>query len=203
VKAFDADGDKLTYSLDTASLSKGMTLDNLGRLRWNPAISNVGSHNVVINVADGNGGSTNQSYNLVVAGDAVAPKVSLIASYDSINQGETVTFQARATDNIKVASLKLLINGNIVALDANGLATVTAISLVDLNGVAVATDTAGNIGQATFNVDVTNPGDTFAPTINFELEGVPEEGFVTAPTRIKATMIRDKLKFFRFCQEQC
>jgi YD repeat-containing protein len=188
VKAVDADGDRITYSLDTASLSKGMTLDNLGRLRWNPAISNVGSHNVVVSVADGNGGSTSQSYSLVVAGDAQAPKVSLIASYDLINQGETVTFQARVTDNIKVASLKLLINGNIVALDANGLATVTATSLVDLNGVAIATDTAGNTGQATFNVDVINPGDTSAPIINFALEGVPEEGFVTAPTRIKATI---------------
>ncbi|NJR19365.1 MAG: hypothetical protein HC785_29265 [Calothrix sp. CSU_2_0] len=188
VKAVDVDGDRITYSLDTASLGKGMTLDNLGRLRWNPGINNVGSHSVAIAVADGNGGSTSQSYNLVVAADAQAPKVSLIASYDLINQGETVTFQARATDNIKVASLKLLINGNVVALDANGLATVTATSLVDLNGVAVATDTAGNIGQSTFTVDVINPGDTSAPIINFALEGIPEEGFVTAPTRIKATI---------------
>ncbi|MEL6166343.1 MAG: hypothetical protein AAFR37_22235, partial [Cyanobacteria bacterium J06628_3] len=55
-------------------------------------------------------------------------------------------------------------------------------------GVAIATDAAGNTNQATFDVDAIDENDTSAPTINFELEAVPEDGFITAPTRIRATI---------------
>jgi RHS repeat-associated protein len=190
VKAVDVDGDKLTYSLDTTSLSKGMTLDNLGRLRWNPSISNLGSHNVVLSVADGNGGSTNQSYSLVVAGDTIAPKVSLIALNNTANLGDTITFQARATDNIKVAGLQLLINGTNVVLDANGIGTVKATTAGTVRGVAKATDTAGNIGQATFDVVVINPSDVNPPTVSLDLSAIGD-GFIKAPTDIRGTITDD------------
>ncbi|NJL63047.1 MAG: hypothetical protein HC903_15945, partial [Methylacidiphilales bacterium] len=198
IKAVDVDGDRLTYSLDATSLGKGMTLDNLGRLRWNPGINNVGSHSVAIAVADGNGGSTNQSYNLVVAADAIAPKVSLIALNNTVDLGDTITFQARATDNIKVAGLQLLVNGTNVVLDANGIGTVKATAAGTVQGIAKATDTAGNMGQATFDVLVVDPTDAFAPTVEFKLEGINDGDFVKAPTQIRATISDDSgLDYYR------
>ncbi len=44
VIAADVDGERLTYSLDSAaSRERGITLDALGRLRWNPLMSDVGT----------------------------------------------------------------------------------------------------------------------------------------------------------------
>ncbi|MCV3217131.1 putative Ig domain-containing protein [Plectonema radiosum NIES-515] len=190
VKATDADGDRITYTLDQSSRDKGITIDSLGRLRWNPAISNVGSHNVVINVADGNSGSNSQAYNLVVAADTIAPKVSLIALNDTVNLGETITFQARATDNIKVAGLQLLVNGTNVVLDANGISTVKATTAGTVRAIAKATDTAGNIGQATFDVVVIDPSDVNPPTVSLDLSAIGD-GFIKAPTDIRGTIADD------------
>jgi RHS repeat-associated protein len=197
VVATDVDGDRLTYTLDQVSLNKGMTIDALGRLRWTPTTSNVGTHNIVLTVSDGNGGTKQQTYNLVVAGDTVAPKVSLIATYDQVNLGESVTFQARATDNVKVAGLQLLVNNQAVVLDANGLATFTPTSAGTVTARAIATDTAGNVGQSTFNVVVVDTSDVSAPIVNFNLVGVTD-GFVTAPSKIKATITDDgQLDYYR------
>jgi hypothetical protein len=137
VSATDADGDVLTFSLDSFSRSKGMTIDELGRLRFLPTNGDIGTVAIEITVSDGNGASVQQRYNLTVAADTVAPKVSLIASFNQINLGESVTFLARATDNIKVASVQLLVNNAPVALDAYGLATVTLNQLGTVTAQAI------------------------------------------------------------------
>jgi RHS repeat-associated protein len=156
-------------------------------LRWKTTVADT-NHSAIVTVADGNGGSTEQEVEINVVGDTVAPKVRLIAGFNFINQGESVTFQARATDNIGVAGLQLLINDNPVVIDGNGLFTVENAVAGTLEGRAIATDAAGNTSEATFDVDVINENDTSAPTINFELEALPEDGFITAPTRIRATI---------------
>ena len=63
VAANDADGDPLTYSLSTAPT--GVTLEN-NLLVWTPTENQLGEHSVVITVADGQGGVTDQSYTLTV-----------------------------------------------------------------------------------------------------------------------------------------
>ncbi|MEJ1929429.1 putative Ig domain-containing protein [Nostoc sp. NIES-2111] len=194
VIAADVDGDRLTYTLDQVSVNKGITLDALGRLRWNPTVSNVGTHRIVVSVSDGIT-STPQQYDLVVAADDIAPKVRLIANYDQVDLGETVIFQARATDNIRVAGLQLLVNGNAVVLDANGMARVAASELRDLNAVAVATDTAGNTSQATFDVIVRNPNSVNPPQVTLNL-GAIAGSLITAPVNIVGTINDDDLKYY-------
>ncbi|NJO28117.1 MAG: RHS famlily protein, partial [Richelia sp. SL_2_1] len=189
VKAVDVDGDVLNYTLDQASLDKGISIDELGRLRWKTKQGDT-NHSAIVTVADGNGGSTQQEVEINVVGDTVAPKVRLIAGFNFINKGENVTFQARATDNIGVAGLQLLINDNPVVIDANGLFTVENAVAGTLRGIAIATDAAGNTGQATFNVDVVDTSDVNAPTVSFSLD-VPEDGIVTAPTDIIGTISDD------------
>nr|WP_242054671.1 putative Ig domain-containing protein [Nostoc sp. FACHB-190] len=192
--AADVDGDRLTYTLDQVSVNKGITLDALGRLRWNPTVSNVGTHQILVSVSDGIV-STPQQYDLVVAADDIAPKVRLIANYDQVDLGETVIFQARATDNIKVAGLQLLVNGNAVVLDANGMARVAASELRDLNAVAIATDTAGNTNQATFDVIVRNPDSVNPPQVSLNL-GAIAGSLITAPVNIVGTINDDDLKYY-------
>ncbi|KYC37630.1 hypothetical protein WA1_39905 [Scytonema hofmannii PCC 7110] len=190
VRTTDVDGDKLSYSKDTASLNKGITLDNLGRLRWTPNTSNVGSHHVVLTVSDGNGGVQQQEYDLSVTSDTIAPLVRLIANYDLVNLGETVIFQARATDNMKVAGLKLLINDTPFVLDGNGMARFTPTTALTIRAVAVATDTAGNIGQATFDVAAIDTSDVNAPVVSLNL-GTYAGSLVTAPIDIKGSLSDD------------
>ncbi|MCC5619596.1 putative Ig domain-containing protein [Nostoc sp. CHAB 5836] len=190
VIASDPDGDRLTYSLDQPSRNLGMTLDALGRLRWTPTTSNVGSHTVVLTVNDGNGSTGQQQYNLSVAGDTEAPKVRLIANYDLVNLGESVTFQARATDNTKVAGLQLLIDGTAVVLDANGMATFKPTQAGTITAKAIATDTAGNPGEATFSVAVIDSSDVSAPDVSLNL-GAYAGGLITAPVDILGSISDD------------
>ncbi|MBD2468818.1 Ig-like domain-containing protein [Nostoc sp. FACHB-145] len=187
--AADVDGDRLMYTLDQASLNKGITLDTLGRLRWNPTVSNVGTHRIVVSVSDGIT-STPQQYDLVVAADTVAPQVRLIANYDTVDLGGTVTFQARATDNIRVAGLQLLVNGNAVVLDANGMARYTPTTAGTIFAKAIATDTAGNVGQATFDVAVIDTSDVNAPEVSLNL-GAIAGSLVTAPIDIRGSISDD------------
>ncbi len=196
IVASDVDGDRLTYTLDQASLNKGITLDALGRLRWNPTTSNVGTHRIVLTVSDGIT-FTPQQYDLVVAADTEKPKVRLIANYNQVDLGETVIFQARATDNIKVAGLQLLINGNAVVLDTNGMARFTPTTAGTIFAQAYATDTAGNIGQATFDVAVIDTSDVNAPEVSLNL-GAYAGSLVTAPIDVKGSISDDgQLDYYR------
>ncbi len=194
VIATDADSDRLTYSLDQTSRDLGMTLDALGRLRWTPTTGNVGNHHVVLTVSDGIVSSP-QEYNLVVAADTEAPKVRLIANYDLVNLGESITFQARATDNTKVAGLQLLINGTAVVLDANGMARFTPTQAGTIIAKAIATDSAGNVGQATFDVAVIDTSDVSAPDVSLNL-GAIAQGTVSATVDIKGTVNDDNLDYY-------
>ncbi|HEU4834353.1 MAG TPA: fibro-slime domain-containing protein [Pyrinomonadaceae bacterium] len=65
VVAVDADNEPLVYSLLTAP--QGMQINSAtGLITWNPGINQVGTHNVVVKVADARGGFDTQSYTLTV-----------------------------------------------------------------------------------------------------------------------------------------
>ena len=64
-RAIDAEGDTLTWSLETAP--DGMTIDVVrGFIRWQPAIGQIGSHEVAIHVSDGQNTAW-QFYTVVVS----------------------------------------------------------------------------------------------------------------------------------------
>ncbi|WP_189525243.1 putative Ig domain-containing protein [Nostoc sp. 'Peltigera membranacea cyanobiont' 232] len=194
--AFDPQGDRLTYSIDAASQNLGMILDSQGRLSWTPTSAQVGDHTITLTVSDSAGFNTQQTFNLNVTPDTVAPKVKLIASYDSINLGESITFQARATDNIKLAGLQLLIDGTAVVLDANGMARFTPTKLGTIIAKAIATDAAGNPATATFSVAVIDSSDVNPPDVSLNLRAIAQ-GTVTAPVEIKGTVSDDNLDYYR------
>lgn len=66
VEAVDSDSDALTYSL--ARKPQGMQIDHAtGRIIWNVASQNIGTHNVTVRVEDGRGGFDAQSFTVDVS----------------------------------------------------------------------------------------------------------------------------------------
>jgi RHS repeat-associated protein len=180
VKARDLDGDALTYALNQAAIDRGMSIDSRGRMAWTPQGSDLSNPvAVTVTVKDSQGATVTQSFNLSAIADTTAPTVILRATRTALNVGESVTYEARATDNVAVAGLTLVVNGQAISLDAQGRATVKYDTAQVLNAVATAIDAAGNSGNSTpLTVQVFNPTITFNPNVSFDLPDV-----VKAPTQ--------------------
>ena len=191
LKATDANGDLLTFALIQSPSS--MTVDEFGRISWKPSAANIGNHPVEVKVTDTFGESVTVSYNLSVVADTVAPKVSLIASKNTANVGDSVTFTVNAVDNVKVESLGLTINGTPVVLDAQGQANVKLDNLGSVTAVATALDAAGNPGTATQVVAAIDTSDVSAPTINIDLEDDTE---ISAPVNFTGTINDSNLAYY-------
>lgn len=68
VQALDREGESLSYSLDSASLSRGMTVDSNGVIRWTP--SAAGEFRTKVSVRDASGKATLQEFVLPVLANA-------------------------------------------------------------------------------------------------------------------------------------
>jgi hypothetical protein len=179
VKARDLDGDVLTYALNQSAIDRGVRIDSRGRMVWTPQGSDLSNPvAVTVTVTDVQGAAVTRSFNLNAITDVIAPTVTVRATRTSLNVGESVTYEVRAIDNIAVAGLSLNVNGQVVALDGQGRATVQYDTAQTLNVVATAIDGAGNSGNSTpLTVSVFNPNITFNPNVSFDLPDV-----VKAPT---------------------
>ena len=79
VQAVDADGDPLTYVLETAPI--GILIDpNSGLLTWIPTAAQAGSVDVVIAISDDRGGLALQSYALIASEGTSANQLPVINS---------------------------------------------------------------------------------------------------------------------------
>ncbi|MEZ6048647.1 MAG: putative Ig domain-containing protein [Planctomycetaceae bacterium] len=98
VDASDAENDTLSYTLDAASLSAGLTIDANGLVSWTPTA--VGSQSVEITVSDGNGGSAIQSFTLTVIAEHVVNHAPSISStpVGPAEVGSTWTYNVNASD---------------------------------------------------------------------------------------------------------
>ncbi len=185
VHATDPGGNALYYSLDTASETRGMIIDGLGRMGWITTKANVGSYPVTVTVTDDLGLTASQSFNLVVDPDAQAPVVNLLISPDPINVGQPATIIAQATDNVGVVSRALTINGVAVPLDAQGQATVLNLPGGTYTVVATATDDAGNVGSDTKTLVIIDNSDLNPPTVAIT---TPADGdTITQPVQVIGT----------------
>jgi YD repeat-containing protein len=155
----------------------GITIDELGRLRWTPTASQVGNHPVTMTITDESGGVSTQSFSINVQADTSAPTVKLTyAGLIPAEKGSAITFQVQATDDVKVADLQLLVDGEAVVLDPNGLATVVLNKLGNIQIIARAIDLAGNVGQdTTVSIPVYDPtAPANAPVVSFDLTGLSD-----------------------------
>ena len=192
VRANDPDGERITYSLNQAP--EEMAIDDLGRITWNPNAEDVGNYDIEVAVTDSRGATTTQNYQLTVTADTEAPLVNLNFDRDRANIGEKLTFQVLATDNVGIEELRLTINGNNLALDANGIATVEIDSTGSFEVVASAIDAAGNQGSDTITVFGIDPSDNQAPVVS--ITSLIDGQIITAPTDIIGTVTDDNLTFY-------
>jgi RHS repeat-associated protein len=192
VRATDADGDPLTYTLTAGPA--GMTLDALGRLRWLPGTPDIGTAHVSLTVADNRGASAGQSFDVTVGADTQTPSVQLSVSPNPAALGTQVTFVVNATDNVGVTALSLTVGGTHVGLDASGRATLTMSHAGDVSIVATATDAAGNVGTASSTLSVIDPSVTNPPTVSID---TPAAGTVlTAATDVIGTVSDSSLLYY-------
>ncbi|MCA2837876.1 MAG: putative Ig domain-containing protein, partial [Microcystis sp. M078S1] len=203
VIAKDADNDTLTYNLLQAP--QGLTIDQFGRIRWQSASQNQGIYPVTIQVSDGRGGITTQTYNLTLSNnDITNPVVELGFNSNLINIGQSINFQVRATDNIEVKTLTLTANTTPLTLNPNSpngqinTATFVGQKAGLYQIIATATDAAGNQDTETIEVRVLDPSDTEAPVVEINKTNLEAtQGIIKSPTDIIATITDDNLEFYR------
>jgi YD repeat-containing protein len=185
VRATDAEGDALTYSLNNAAIARGVRIDGLGRIFWTPQASDLSNPlPVTVTVKDAQGAIVSQSFDVGITADTQAPQVLLKATRNFLNVGESITFEAKATDNVGVAGLKLVVNGQAVVLDGQGRTTLTFNSVQTINALATAVDAAGNSSNsAPLVVDVIDPTGAFDPVFGINGSLLPSD-YITAPTPV-------------------
>ncbi|WP_235111743.1 putative Ig domain-containing protein [Acaryochloris sp. 'Moss Beach'] len=193
VQAQDPEGGALTYTLDANAQALGVTIDAYGRLSWMPTADQVGVYPITLTVTDAAGASVEQQFDLTVQTDDVAPEVRLVPSVEPAALGESVSLFASATDNVGVDLLSLTVNGQAVALDANGIYTFTPDVVGEVTAIATATDAAGNTTQTETTFSVLDLTDVDAPEISLpDLSGQ----VFTAPTEIVGTVNDDNLVYY-------
>lgn len=139
-------------------------------------------------------GSATQPVNLQVVADTQAPSVHLVLLTPQVDVGATATIQVSATENVGVSSLTLSVDDTDVILDPMGRGNVRmeqpGVFLVE----ALATDAAGNVGQAMAEILVVDPSDVEAPQVTLTS---PVEGTViTSATAIVGTVRDDNLLYY-------
>ena len=204
IRATDANGDTLTYTLKNAP--DGMAIDENGLITWNP--NAIGNNAVAIEVSDGKGGVATQNYSLnviEVTVDTEVPQVNLGFSGTVFERGETINLQIQGFDNVGLADLDLSFDGNSLTLDLD-YAIVGGISTASVEltqpgiftVVATATDLAGNKDTETLSVRVLDPNDTSAPIAQLDISDFdPLNLVIREKTEIKGTINDENLEFYR------
>ena len=192
LRARDVDGDSLSYEL--VSAPEGMTVDNLGRIRWTPDSVDAGPVTVEVAVIDSRDARVNQQFELEAAIDDVAPQVEVLASNTRVGLGESISLLADALDNVGVSSLSLTINGVEVPLDWQSFYQFEPDEVGDFVAIATATDAAGNTSTAKTLFTVFDSSDVEAPQLELLTEQLAE--FITAPTDLIGTVADDNLNYY-------
>jgi RHS repeat-associated protein len=97
VAAGDADNDPLTYHLDT--FPTGMTISAGGLVQWTPTAGQFGPNQVVLHVDDGRGGTTSQTFTIIVASrDSDRPPIITSTPRPGDSVGHLYAYDIQAHD---------------------------------------------------------------------------------------------------------
>ncbi len=186
VLATDPDREPLFYSLVTAPA--GMTIDALGRIRWQTQPNTpLGGRDVVVRVVDGLGGAATQSFTFGVVADTLAPRITIIVGGEPVLYPWTsapAIVRVIAADDVGLTGVELRVDGQPVELAADGTARVYFSAPGNGRLEAIATDAAGNRGTALARVSMRSGeedgGGNPAPeaTITSVADGAAVGGFV-------------------------
>ncbi len=172
VKATDPEGDALSYRLDAAP--EGMSIDRFGRILWHSTVATTAAQAVTVRVSDSRGKSVTQSFTITMVADTEVPKVSLLirsgnftfTGNGQVNVNTSYTVTVLATDNVGVAEVGLLVDGQRVVLNAANSITLTASQFGNVQLQGMAKDTTGLEGTADATVAVVDSANTNRPVPN-------------------------------------
>jgi Putative Ig domain len=143
VRAVDAEGDALSFSLNSAP--DGMTVNpNTGEIAWTPG--EMGQYPVEVQVTDARGADTTQRYTLVV-GDGAANQFPAITStpVPRANTGQAYSYTVAATDPNNDPLRYVLVSGP------------TGMKIDSRTGVLSWNPTAAQVGEYTVDVAAVDP----------------------------------------------
>jgi RHS repeat-associated protein len=168
VKAQDAEGDEITFSLGAHPV--GMSIDpKTGLVQWTPTADQVGKQHIEITATDIPGASTTQLFDLPVVATAPddPPQVSS-QPRGSVRLGTTYLYQVIASDpNGDPLRYSLPTSQTGMSIDANGLVTWTPTAAqLGANAIQVKVDDGrGGFATQTFSINVVSSSVNHAPNI--------------------------------------
>ncbi len=157
--ATDADGDALTFSLDQASVDKGMAINaTTGAFSWTPTTSDVGDHEVTISVTDGKNNDS-ETFVITVKSSNEAPVLASFGA-QTVKEDELLSFTATATDP----------EGDALTFSLDQASVDKGMTIDANTGVFSWTPTANDVGdnEVTLSVSdgVNSDSETFIITVN-------------------------------------
>jgi RHS repeat-associated protein len=197
ILALDPDREPLFYTLVGGPV--GMTVDALGRVRWQTDINiPIGPRELMLRVSDGRGATDTRTFTLNVVADTTAPRVSIVVSPALLYPWlPSSVVRVSTTDDVGVTGLRILLDGVLVALDANNSFRVPYTAPGNGRIEVYAIDAAGNEGRALARINMrtglendpgNNPGE---PTAILAIaEGETVGGYV----RIRGTALSPDLE---------
>ncbi len=154
--AIDLDREPLSYQLIAGP--SGMTIDALGRVRWQTSLTTpLGGREVSLRVSDALGGEAIQTYTMGVVADTQAPRLTIVVTGEPVLYPWTTSpaiVRVIASDNVGLGEVVLRVDGQVVELAADGTARVYFSAPGNGRLEATATDAAGNVGTAIGRVNM-------------------------------------------------
>jgi choice-of-anchor C domain-containing protein len=161
----DPDGDEYWWSLDTAP--QGMSIDpEAGTIRWEPNVSQVGSHEVAVRLTDANGAFVGQAFSISVRGVNVPPVITSTPlteavaskSYNYVVQAEDVEGDALTFSLVNPRS-GMTVDGD------TGLIEWIPLAVGEIDVEVVVEDALGAVTRQTYQIAVSETAANLPPTI--------------------------------------
>ncbi len=148
IQAIDPDREPLFYAVMSGPV--GMTVDALGRVRWQTELTTpLGSNEATVRVSDGRGSSASRTFTVNVVADTIAPRIAIVV-VPSLLYPYSLPARVRVTltDDVGVVGVRVLLDGRPVALAADNSFSVPYTAPGNGRIQVFAVDAAGNEGRA-------------------------------------------------------
>lgn len=163
-------------------------------LRWQTDLNDVGSHYIKIGAQDQWSEWGYQSFILDVVEDLTSPVVEILATPNPAEVGDLIDIQVIAEDDGVVESLSFTFDGELVPLDEDGRAMITANATGNFELTAIATDDDGNTTTRAVPLQVRDLSDRDAPVVSLSSPANGTE--ITAFTDIVGSVTDANLDFY-------
>ena len=166
VTASDANSDTLEFSL-AGTMPTGASITSAGAFSWTPTESQDGTHDITVQVSDGNGGSDSETFTVTVAEVNQSPVLNPIGS-KSVDELVALTFTATASDGD-------VIGGTADSLEFSLADTPPSGASITPAGAFSWTPTSGQIGTHTITIrveDGSGATDSEAVTVRITADSV-------------------------------